>query len=83
MSKRIATKDGDWYVATESKDWDKAYAKMDEQVQERKERMNSWEFAQRVSGSFGTECEYWEAYRAEKYRIPVEYPMPVGHVIFG
>ncbi len=74
---RTRTRDGDWYVATSQKNWKCAFERMREQVQAREARMNDWE-----AGRDRQAPDYWEAYRAEKYRTPVSYPMPEGHVIF-
>lgn len=70
----------DWYVATSDKDWPAAIERMQAAVREREARMTAWE---RERSGQRTGGDYWAAYRAEKYRVSIEYPMPIGHVMFG
>lgn len=79
-TKRIQNTDGDWYVATSSKDWPAAIERSRQASKERHERMTAWE--QQTHPSLRTDSAYWRAYNAEKYRIPIEWPMPEGHVMF-
>jgi len=76
---RIKT-DGGYYVATSPDDWTRAIERMKRQVRERDARMAEWERANRP-GCYPT-SEYWDAYRAEKERVPVDYPLPMSHVMF-
>ncbi len=77
QSIRVRTREGDWYVATSQKNWKRAFKRMREQVEAREARMAAWE-AERDR----TAPDYWAAYRAEKAKTPVSYPMPEGHVMF-
>ena len=72
--KRVQSQDGDWYVATPDNEWKAAMLRQEQAVHERNARMATWVA---MRGSFD-----WEAYRIEKYRIPIEWALPVGHVIF-
>lgn len=77
---RVKTTDGDWYMATDSASWDKAFNRMQRSTERRHARMARWEAKQPAGARF--EPGYWEHYRREKYRTPIEYPMPVGHIMF-
>lgn len=68
----------DWLVATPDELWAAAIAKMKAAAEERRQRMAEWEETQAARG----DPDYWERYDREKYRIPINYPMPVGHVCF-
>lgn len=77
---KIRTRDGDWYVATSAKDWSDACERANRAAREREQRMQAWEQANPTNGY--PPASYWEAYRAEKYRIAIEWPIPAGHVMF-
>ncbi len=81
MSDRVRTRDGDWYVATKPADWASAIAACQTQVQAREARMREWE-REHHPGCY-PDAAYWGAYRAEKALLPVDYPMPYDHVMFG
>ena len=80
---RIPTKDGDWYVATSSRNWAAAFDKMKAQVEARNARMAAWELANWPVFPATHDAAYWDAYKAAKYSTPVDYPMPEGHVMFA
>jgi hypothetical protein len=77
---RVRTPDGDWYVATSSANWAKAIALSNIAAHARQARMEAWEKANHPGGY--PDAAYWQAYNAEKYRIPINWPMPEGHVMF-
>lgn len=72
---------GDFYVAVEARDWPAAMAQQSEQTRARHERLAEWEKAHGLCDR--TSASYWDAYRAEKYRIPVQWALPAGHVVFS
>lgn len=81
MGKRIPARDGDWFVQTPDQEWSKAIARMKAAVARRDKRLRAWE-AKQPPGAVHSPG-YWDRYRAEKCRIPIGYPMPHGHVMFG
>lgn len=79
--KRVRTREGDWYVETSDYDWPIAIAKMKRAAIARDARMAEWE-KKHHKLERSTSPEYWKKYNKEKYRIPIEYPMPEGHLMF-
>jgi hypothetical protein len=80
MADRIRTPQGDWYVRTDARNWQRAIARMKAAVEKRNARMRAWEASQPPGARL--EPGYWERYRVEKRKTPVHYPMPAGHVMF-
>jgi len=80
MLTRIPT-DAGFYVRTPDAEWPQAIARMQAAVTARAARMAEWERANHP-GTY-PDAAYWARYAAEKATIPVDYPMPWGHVMFG
>lgn len=78
--RRLKTRDGDWYVETSDRDWPAAIERSKAAAQERDRRMRAWEQANSTNGY--PPASYWERYTAEKYRVPIDWPVPKGHVMF-
>lgn len=70
----------DWFVATPDNAWQEANKRMKRDVERRAKRLATWEAKQTESR---TSEGYWDRYDREKYRIPIDYPMPEGHVCFN
>lgn len=70
----------DWFVATSDDDWKEANKRMKRDVERRAKRMSAWEAKQTTPRTDG---DYWDRYEREKYKIPIDYPMPIDHVCFG
>ena len=70
----------DWFVSTSSKAWPAAMVQLKRDVQDRAVRLSAWESTQTGRGS---DPGYWERYDREKYRVPIDWPMPEGHVCFS
>ncbi len=69
---------GDILVQVSSKEWEMAMARLEAELESRFKRLASWE-----QGKDRSVPDFWEAYGAEKYRIPVTWPLPVGHVFWN
>lgn len=74
---------GNFKVQTPDRLWSVMFERMKAQVAARTAELSAWEYhQQRRQPGAHANAWYWEAYKAEKAKHRVDYPMPWGHVMF-